>query len=131
MQLQFQREGLPQEKPAQRGLAHFRGVFELHVIAHRCRDGLHLPAREPKALQNGYGHLRADLFVFVEMNDACERIAGGGQRLGDIMEQDGPGQQRIGLGRQMPQHEQKVVEDAAFRVVIGGLFAMHRGGQFR
>ena len=86
---------------------------------------------KPQPLQDGLRHVRADLLVAVEMDAAGLRVARSGHGLGDIVQQHRPRQRRVGVGRQMLQHQAEMVEDGAFGMEIGRLLAGHGGGDFR
>src|SRR2546430_10784692 len=93
-------------------------------------DVVNLLARETEAFENLFGHIRADALVFVEMDAAGVQVAGGGERFGDVVEQDGPGKGRIGVGGQILEHEQQGIEDRSFRMKIGGMIARDGGSDF-
>jgi hypothetical protein len=123
VQFEFEGEGVAQEHAAQSGFAHVFHVLELHVMQDGGDDFIGLFAGKFEALQNGFGHLRADFFVAVKVDGVAVRIAGGGDGLGDVVEERGPGQRGRGVGRQFLQHEPDVLIDGAFGVVIGRLIA--------
>lgn len=123
VEFEFEGKGVAQEHPAQGGFAHVFHVLELHVMQDGGDDFIGLFAGKFEALQNGFGHLCANFFVAVKMDGVAVGIAGGGDGLGDVVEERGPGQRGRGVGRQFLQHEPDVLIDGAFGMVIGRLIA--------
>jgi hypothetical protein len=130
MEFEFERESGTEEQSAERGFPHFKGVLELHVIANSLGKLFDLFAGEAEAFEDDLGHFRADFFMGVEMDFPAARVMRGGDGLGDIVEEDCPGQRRVGIRRQVPEHQLEVIVDGAFRVKLGGLFATDGGGDF-
>ena len=105
VQGEFQQERLAQQQPAQRGLAHLQGVLELHVVADGGDHGLDLFVRKAQPLHDFFRQVRADFFVFVKMDAAGFFIARRRQRLGNVMHQHRPRQQRVGVRRHLLEHQ--------------------------
>ena len=94
-------------------------------------DFFRLLIRKLQSPKNLLRHVRAHFFVAVEMDFARRRIALRRHRLGDIVQQHRPGQRLAGARRKFFEHQAKVIEHAAFGMIIRRLLAMNRRREFR
>lgn len=130
MELEFKREGGAHQHPAEGGFAHLQCIFKLHMATHRSDNIVGLFARETETFENLLGHICADALVFVKVDTAGLRVAGRGERFGDVVKENRPRQGWVSSSRKIFEHQEQVVENGSFRMKIGRLVARDGGGDF-
>src|SRR6266850_1611373 len=130
MELEFKREGGAHQHPAEGGFAHLQCIFKLHMATHRSDDIVGLYARETETFENLLGHICADALVFVKVDAAGLRVAGRGERFGDVVKENRPRQGWVSSSRKIFEHQEQVVENGSFGMKIGRLVASDGGGDF-